>query len=250
MKVDYSLKRKVAGYQFQTQCYEQFQVILVLRNVLRIGSRGNSGCLHSGDIALLRNGSEFTLSCPYEGYEGVSVELWQTDRDIFSGQAWWGHADSFSLLMGRELKEQMEKTQNTSNEYLNHLAISFAWNTAMIDQTDESEFYSPQVWTERMKQQINQILDVNIPLEICFSGLGLSYRQLSRHFISTTGISPKQYQLNQRMEKAKWYLAETNWNITTIAMELGFSSSQYFSSSFRSIISCSPFQYRKMHRDN
>jgi AraC-like DNA-binding protein len=220
-----------------------------LRNELRIESKRNSGYLHPGDIALLRNGSAFSLSCPDKGYEGVGVELLQAEHDIFYGQVWWGHADFVSLVMGRELKEQMEKSQITSNEYFHHLAISFAWNTAMTDQLDKSEFSSPQVWTERMKQQINQTLGVNISLENCFTALGLSYRQLSRHFTSTTGISPKQYQFNQRIEMAKRYLTDTNWSITTIAMELGFSSSQYFSSSFQRAISCSPFQYRKRHRD-
>jgi AraC-like DNA-binding protein len=248
MEVVYTLKKKDAGYQFQTQCYERFQVILVLDNELRIESEGNTGRLHPGDIALLRNGSAFSLSCPEEGYEGVGVELLQAEHDIFYGQAWWGHAGVVSLAMGRELKEQMAKTQITSNEYFHHLAISFAWNAAMTDQPDMTEYYSPQVWTERMKQQINQTLGVNMSLENCFTGLGLSYRQLSRHFTSTTGVSPKQYQFNQRMETAKRYLTDTNWSITTIAMELGFSSSQYFSSSFRRAISCSPFQYRKTHR--
>jgi AraC-like DNA-binding protein len=249
MEVEYSLKKKEVGYQFQTQCYERFQVILVLRNELRIESNGHSGYLHPGDIALLRNGSAFHLSCPDKGYEGVGVELLQAEHDIFYGQVWWGHADFVSLVMGRELTEQMEKSQITSNEYFHHLAISFAWNTAMTDQPDKSEFYSPQVWTERMKQQINQTLGVNISLGNCFTALGLSYRQLSRHFSSITGISPKQYQFNQRIEMAKRYLTDTNWSITTIAMELGFSSSQYFSSSFQRATSCSPLQYRKRHQD-
>ena len=91
-------------------------------------------------------------------------------------------------------------------------------------------------------------MGVNISLESCFTGLGLSYRQLSRHFTSSTGVSPKQYQSDQRMEIAKRYLTDTNWSITTIAMELGFSSSQYFSSSFRRATSYSPFQYRNTHR--
>jgi AraC-like DNA-binding protein len=249
MEVIYTLKKKDLGYQFQTQCYERFQVILVLHNELRIESQGNSGRLHPGDIALLRNGSAFSLSCPDGGYEGVGVELLQAEHAIFYGPVWWGHAGIVSLAMGRELKEQMEKTQITSNEYFHHLAISFAWNSAMIDQPDKSEFSSPQVWTERMKQQINQTLGVNMSLENCFTGLGLSYRQLSRHFASITGVSPKQYQFDQRIEMAKRYLTDTNWTITTIAMELGFSSSQYFSSSFRRAISCSPFQYRKRHQD-
>jgi AraC-like DNA-binding protein len=249
MEVLYMLKRKDPGYQFQTQCYERFQVILVLQNELRIESRGTAGRLNAGDIALLRNGSAFALSCPEEGYEGVGVELLRTEHDVFHGQAWWGHAGVVSLALGHELKRQMEATQITSNEYFRHLAISFAWNAAMTDRPDRPESCSPGVWTERMKQQINQTLGVSASLESCFSALGLSYRQLSRHFTNTTGMSPKQYQFDQRIEMAKRYLTDTSWSITTIAMELGFSSSQYFSSSFRKAVSCCPLHYRREHQD-
>lgn len=249
MEVLYTLKKKEPGYLFRTQSYERFQVILVLHNELRIESNGNSGRLHPGDIALLRNGSAFCLSCPDGGYEGVGVELLRAEHAVFHGPAWWGHAGVVSLAMGRELKEQMERYQVTSHEYFHHLAVSFAWNSAMTDQTDRSENYPPQVWTERIKQQIHQTLGMNMSLENCLAGFGLSYRQLSRHFRSVTGVSPKKYQFDQRMEMAKRYLVETNWPITTTAMELGFSSSQHFSSSFRRATSCSPLEYRKRHQD-
>ena len=151
MEVLYTLKKKESGYHFRTQCYERFQVILVLHNELRIESNGNSGRLHPGDIALLRNGSAFSLSCHDGGYEGVGVELLRAEHAVFHGPAWWGHAGVVSLAMGRELKEQMERYQVTSHEYFHHLAVSFAWNSAMTDQTDRSENYPPQVWTERIK---------------------------------------------------------------------------------------------------
>jgi AraC-like DNA-binding protein len=250
MEVLHTLKKKDSSYHFRTQSYERFQVILVLHNELRIESNGNFGRLHSGDIALLRNGSAFSLSCPDGGYEGVGVELLRAEHAVFHGPAWWGRAGIVSLAMGRELKKQMERYRVTSSEYFHHLAVSFAWNSAMTDQIDKPENFPPRVWTERIKQQIHQTLGMNMSLENCLAGFGLSYRHLSRHFRSVTGVSPKKYQFDQRMDLAKRYLLDTNWTITTMAMELGFSSSQHFCSSFRKVVSCSPLQYRKRYQDS
>ena len=197
MEVLYTLKKKEPGYLFRTQSYERFQVILVLHNELRIESNGSSGRLHPGDIALLRNGSAFSLSCPDGGYEGVGVELLRAEHAVFHGPAWWGHAGVVSLAMGRELKEQMERYQVTSHEYFHHLAVSFAWNSAMTDQTDRSENYPPQVWTERIKQQIHQTLGMNMSLENCLAGFGLelpgaepSLQERHRRFAEEVPVRP------------------------------------------------------------
>lgn len=73
----------------------------------------------------------------------------------------------------------------------------------------------------------------------------LSINQMLRVFKATTGISPIQYLLQYRIKKACNLLRETSLNITTIALHIGFTDSNYFTRQFRKIIGQTPEQYRK-----
>ena len=57
-------------------------------------------------------------------------------------------------------------------------------------------------------------------------------------------LSPMQYLRNKKLEKAKQLLAYTPRTIAQIAEECGFSSSDYFSTAFRTAYNVSPTQYR------
>lgn len=82
------------------------------------------------------------------------------------------------------------------------------------------------------------------PRELLAAGSRYSYRQLSRRFKEVYGVSPKQYQLAARWEDAKDLLNDPELPVTTIAYELGFSSSQYFAQQFRAYTGMSPSDYR------
>lgn len=58
--------------------------------------------------------------------------------------------------------------------------------------------------------------------------VGLSPRQLSRHFKALTGLAPKQYALARRAERLRERLASGSGSITTAVYEAGFGSSSRF----------------------
>ncbi|MFT4175106.1 MAG: helix-turn-helix domain-containing protein [Luteolibacter sp.] len=73
----------------------------------------------------------------------------------------------------------------------------------------------------------------------------LSRTSLLRIFRQVTGKSPISFLLQIRIEAAKRLLRETRQDITTIALNVGFNDSNYFSRQFRLIVGCSPRDYRK-----
>jgi AraC-like DNA-binding protein len=75
--------------------------------------------------------------------------------------------------------------------------------------------------------------------------LPLSYRQLARYCQAATGHSPKQLQLQARLEVARTLLADSSRSITTIALELGFPSSQHFATQFRRVTGQTPGAFRQ-----
>jgi AraC-like DNA-binding protein len=74
---------------------------------------------------------------------------------------------------------------------------------------------------------------------------GVSPNHLAQLFSAEVGISPHQYLLRQRIERAKELLAGTDAPITQIALDLGFSSSQHFARLFQHQAKSSARRYRQ-----
>lgn len=74
---------------------------------------------------------------------------------------------------------------------------------------------------------------------------GYSISRFKSKFREEVGFTPADYITVQKMNLAKKLLETTEKNITDLAYELGFSSSNYFSSVFKKITSVSPLTYRR-----
>ena len=68
-------------------------------------------------------------------------------------------------------------------------------------------------------------------------------------FKESTGMTPNDYWLRLRVDHAQLLLRKTNHTVTNIAMESGFSSSQYFSVVFKKYSGTSPRDYREFQKD-
>jgi AraC-like DNA-binding protein len=80
--------------------------------------------------------------------------------------------------------------------------------------------------------------------------VGLSERHLSRCFHQVFGITPITYLNRYRVQQAKILLDAGKKGITKIAMEVGFSSSSYFSRVFSEQVGVSPRTYlQNQHQD-
>ncbi|EFM11278.1 transcriptional regulator, AraC family [Paenibacillus curdlanolyticus YK9] len=75
--------------------------------------------------------------------------------------------------------------------------------------------------------------------------LGYHRTHLSRMFKRTTGLSPKQYLMTIRLERAQTLLASTAMPIDQVASAVGFNDPLYFSKKFKSATGFAPSDYRK-----
>lgn len=73
----------------------------------------------------------------------------------------------------------------------------------------------------------------------------LSPFHFCRAFKRSVGVSPHQYQLMQRVERARVMLEYRQMTVTEIAHELGYNSSQAFARIFRQYTGMSPLAYRR-----
>ena len=85
------------------------------------------------------------------------------------------------------------------------------------------------------------------PVQEMVDDVGISCRQLSRDVHAAAGMTPKQYQNECRIERAKRLLEGTDLSITEIAMRLGYPSSQHFSAQFVKRVGMAPSAHRRTH---
>jgi AraC-like DNA-binding protein len=79
--------------------------------------------------------------------------------------------------------------------------------------------------------------------------LGISYSHLRHSFTARLGVSPKQYYLNARLEKAQELLLNTTKSVKEVAAILGFESAFYLSRQFKSRYGTSPKTWRVKVQD-
>jgi AraC family transcriptional regulator len=101
------------------------------------------------------------------------------------------------------------------------------------------------------KPQLRQVLDYidihldqDIKLEDLARLLDMSQFHFSRLFKQSIGKSPYQYLLQQRIERAKQLLKQTDRLIVDIALECGFNSHSHLSKQFRQLTGVTPKAYR------
>lgn len=93
---------------------------------------------------------------------------------------------------------------------------------------------------EAVEGQPDQILRVSDLARIA----GLSESQFQQRFKQEVGISPADYVLRRKVEAAKSLLDSGRLSVTQIAMELGFSTSQYFATVFKRYTGRTPTTFR------
>ena len=93
-------------------------------------------------------------------------------------------------------------------------------------------------------EYINEHLDRDIKLADLARLIGMSQFHFSYLFKRSLGISPYQYLLQQRIERAKQLLKQKQRSITDIAFLCGFNSHSHLSKQFRQLTGITPRAYR------
>jgi AraC-like DNA-binding protein len=114
--------------------------------------------------------------------------------------------------------------------------------------TKQQRFHDEDI-TETIINQARIIFRTNIeqdiPMDKIAEELNVSYAWFRKAFKAYTGISPHQYMLQLKIEKAKMLLLDQSKTIKEIAFGLNFESAFYFSKFFKEKVGISPELYRK-----
>jgi AraC family transcriptional regulator len=97
----------------------------------------------------------------------------------------------------------------------------------------------------RVVELVHARIEEEVTLSELAESAGLSTAHFSQMFRKSTGASPHQFVLRQRVERAKELLCAAETRVLDVAVACGFKSQQHFARVFRRMCGASPTEYRQ-----
>jgi AraC family transcriptional regulator len=181
----------------------------------------------------------FLANIAHESVNPDHVELLMASKKV----------DLLLCQLSLALKSSLESDGVGSRFYADSIATAMAAHLLRYYSTRNHRFqeYEDGLSKQKLKQAVDYIqahLDENLSLSAIATQLGMSHYYFCHLFKRSTGMSPHQYLIQQRLEKAKHLLKQPKLSITWIALECGFANQSHFAKCFRQDTGMNPTQFR------
>lgn len=104
----------------------------------------------------------------------------------------------------------------------------------------------------RQLEDIDEYINENMQRQIKTDALariaGISAGHFIRQFKHTTGVTPHQYVIRRRVDRAKYLLSQHSERLATVAMDCGFSSQEHMTYVFGNLVGMTPGAFRRLKR--
>lgn len=138
---------------------------------------------------------------------------------------------------------KLVSAQNAHDERFHAASVLLYFLTQLIVYSQKQQKVISKDIQTAVDYIIENITD-NIPLDTLAELSGLSLSRFKQKFCQQLGFTPREYINFLKVETSK-DLLEKGKNVTDTAIELGFSTSNYFSSVFKRFTTLSPSEYLK-----
>ncbi len=219
-----------------------------------------TGLIQKGDFSLAPAGSPFFAR--WEGHEHC-LEVKLTDQFVrqVAQETLEQDFDRISLVPGFRIRDpqieaitMMLLTEHQQNAAGSRLYIDSLTNVLVVHLLRQHATIQPHLpiyeggIPQRQLLQVLDYIDAHLGQDLKLADLAqlldMSQFHFSRLFKQSMGQSPFQYLRQQRIERAKQLLKQTNDPIVNIALECGFSSHSHLSKQFRQLIGMTPKAFR------
>ena len=230
---------------------------------------GQQQWVYPGDVALV---------CPWQWFgnpkstleigtfHALTILPEQFDEQVLTLGEWSGISESEQRVMGRifALNEQgilndFKGIQPIVQQLFRELGqLEFGYKTRINQLLDELLILLVRQLTRQQNQRrdfpqvfrnLEQLLreDLEHPwtVEEMSAIVGLGSTAFTEKVKAFSGFSPLNYLINIRISEAIKQMKTTKKSLTDIALEMGFYSSQHFSTTFKKLTGYTPGQYRK-----
>lgn len=259
-----------AAYEWIAPEVRNSSLVLVARGSLHLEQRPVNGpwsgqTLHQGDLLLQPGGttsSELHWQCLSS--EPLHLLYIHLSQDLFARTAQeltkhdparldlvrhFGFQDPLLTQIGLALWQELEHAAPADKLYGQAAAQMLAvhllrhYTAFSADIAERSQGFTPR--------QMNHLIDFilahlseNLSLERLAQQVGFSPYHFVRLFREATGKSPHQFVQQQRIERAKQLLRETDTPLAHIALESGFANQSHLTHVFKRYLNLTPRVYR------
>lgn len=183
------------------------------------------------------------------GIEGLEVTISGTDEGRFCIYT-FPEDNGVLICMQNILREMQgrESEYQTVCQACMDIIMVLLMRNASVSVTQVHSSFPSNRQCSSVRHYIEQHYKENISLDQLAEKASLNKYYMAHAFKREYGISPINYLIACRIREGKRLLAETDLSLSQIANVLGFSSSSYFSQSFRNSEGMSPTEYRKTNQ--
>jgi AraC family transcriptional regulator len=161
----------------------------------------------------------------------------------------YSRGDELIFNVGLALKKEMYSEGLGSRLYAdsltNLLAVHMLRHYSLrLDKPPRYQGGMSATRLRRVKDFMSENYTGDLSLEVLADVAGMSRFHFSREFKRSTGITPHQYLIKLRVERAKALLTTPNLPLTEVGLRSGFSHQSHFTRLFRRITGTTPSSYR------
>ncbi len=220
-------------------------------------SGGKTYQLSKGDVFLIKPGTEVSYqadeknpwSYMWVGFKGIKAEEYLKAAGLGEDNVIC-KCDNIPLIFSYIQKIIIYRHLSLSNELQREAALlqilSLIIENYKFSLPKEERFdYPYNVYVEQAEEYIRRNLQGNVKINDVASYIGIDRSYLTNIFKNVIGVSPQEYLLSCRMEKAEQLLRDTDKKISEIAQEVGYSEQMSFSKAFKKYKKVSPTEYRQ-----
>ena len=240
-----ALSASFSEFQYKKHSHEEYAVGVTLRGIQEYNLEGSRQASYAGGVMLFS---------PEQVHDGMSREKSGIDyvmlyipADLFLELTGNQEIQRFAspILYNRYLEQHIltliqavfaQEEEALCSELLLTLADNFSKKAA------SKPFGKQERLIKKAREMLHSDLDRVLKLETISAEIGMSKYQFIRAFKSSTGISPYQFHLNAKVEKAK-QIIEKSRDIYLAVAECGFVDLSHFNRHFKGRYGVTAFDY-------
>lgn len=209
--------------------------------------------IKEGDVFFLFPGEWHTYSPDPEtgwkeywiGFKGINIDS-RISAGFFSRETPVyniGYNETVVTLFKEAI--QTAKTQEMYFQQL--LAGIVNYMLGLIFTIDNNRKIKDSIYPEiidKARKFMQENIEMNVEMPEIASHLNISYSSFRHTFKQYTGITPSQYYLNLKIQRAKDMLRSSDASVKEISYQLHFDTPEYFTKLFKSKTGMTPSQFR------
>ena len=238
------------GYQVQQSIVSSYMLIAVLTGSLTFQTRRSKGIARAGQVLLLDCNSPHSYAalgkCSFTFVYFSGANSREIYENIESGGGNLFRTPSPSIIheVIGEILNAISENKSMSEAHASFLVYSMLMNLLELSGASTVGTLANPV-VESAIDFIQSHLTEKLSVENIAANVGYSASYFSHVFTQEIGLSPYQYVVRSRMERAQMLLKTTRHSVQEIAFQCGFNSAANFCYTFRRMTGISPQEYKR-----